>query len=134
MPHPFTIHTVEGWDEVRRKAENYDWAKDRKERYIQDAKAWIVPLRPPYVANGDGIPYLCATTHEHGLMNNAIAWQLTRSPEYARKVKQFLLMISDYQNGFAYSESFPPVVCSRGALFSALGAGIRFDSGCRNTD
>ena len=100
MPHPFTIHTVEGWDEVRRKAENYDWAKDRKERYIQDAKAWIVPLRPPYVANGDGIPYLCATTHEHGLMNNAIAWQLTRSPEYARKVKQFLLMISDYQNGF----------------------------------
>ena len=100
MPHPFTIHTAEGWDEVRRKAENYDWAKDRKERYIQDAKAWIVPLRPPYVANGDGIPYLCATTHEHGLMNNAIAWQLTRSPEYARKVKQFLLMISDYQNGF----------------------------------
>lgn len=100
MPHPFTIHTAEGWDEVRRKAENYDWAKDRKERYVQDAKAWIVPLRPPYVANGDGIPYLCATTHEHGLMNNAIAWQLTRSPEYARKVKQFLLMISDYQNGF----------------------------------
>lgn len=100
MPHPFTIHTAEGWDEVRRKAENYDWAKDRKERYIQDAKAWIVPLRPPYVANGDGIPYLCATTHEHGLMNNAIAWQLTRSPEYARKVKRFLLMISDYQNGF----------------------------------
>lgn len=100
MPHPFTIHTAEGWDEVRRKAENYDWAKDRKERYIQDAKAWIVPLRPPYVANGDGIPYLCATTHEHGLMNNAIAWQLTRNPEYARKVKQFLLMISDYQNGF----------------------------------
>lgn len=100
MPHPFTIHTAEGWDEVRRKAENYDWAKDRKERYMQDAKAWIVPLRPPYVANGDGIPYLCATTHEHGLMNNAIAWQLTRSPEYARKVKQFLLMISDYQNGF----------------------------------
>lgn len=100
MPHPFTIHTAEGWDEVRRKAGTYDWAKDRKERYIQDAKAWIVPLRPPYVANGDGIPYLCATTHEHGLMNNAIAWQLTRSPEYARKVKQFLLMISDYQNGF----------------------------------
>lgn len=100
MPHPFTIHTAEGWDEVRKKAGTYDWAKDRKERYIQDAKAWIVPLRPPYVANGDGIPYLCATTHEHGLMNNAIAWQLTRSPEYARKVKQFLLMISDYQNGF----------------------------------
>mgnify|MGYP000028039335 FL=1 len=100
MPHPFTIHTAEGWDEVRRKAGTYDWAKDRKERYIQDAKAWIVPLRPPYVVNGDGIPYLCATTHEHGLMNNAIAWQLTRSPEYARKVKQFLLMISDYQNGF----------------------------------
>lgn len=100
MPHPFTIHTVEGWEEVRRKAENWDWAKDRKERYIQEAKAWIVPLRPPYVVNGDGIPYLCATTHEHGLMNNAIAWQLTRSPEYARKVKQFLLMISDYQDGF----------------------------------
>ena len=100
MPHPFTIHTAEGWDEVRRKAENYDWSKDRKERYVQDAKAWIVPLRPPYVANGDGIPYLCATTHEHGLMNNAIAWQLTRSLKYARKVKQFLLMISDYQNGF----------------------------------
>ena len=100
MPHPFTIHTVEGWDEVRRKAENYDWAKERKERYVQDAERWTVPSRPPYVANGDGIPFLCSTNHEHGLMNNAIAWQLTRRLEYARKVKEFLLMISDYQTGF----------------------------------
>lgn len=100
MPHPFTIHTEAGWEEVRTKAETYDWAKERKQRYIQDAQNWVVPLRPPYAANVDGSPYLCATTHEHGLMNNAIAWQLTRKPEYARKVKQFLLMISDYQNGF----------------------------------
>ena len=135
MPHPFTIHTAEGWDEVRRKAGTYDWAKDRKERYIQDAKAWIVPLHPPYVANGDGIPYLCATTHEHGLMNNAIARQLTRSPEYARKVKQFLLMISDYQNGFPLTRKASHQSSVQGrTLFPASGAGIRFNSGCRDTD
>lgn len=100
MPHPFTIHTTEGWEEVRAKAEKYDWAMERKKRYVQDAERWGVPSRPPYAANSDGIPYLCATTHEYGLMNNAIAWQLTRRTEFAHKVKQFLLMISDYQTGF----------------------------------
>ena len=100
MPHPFTIHTAEGWDEVREKANKYDWASDRKERYIQDARRWTAPSRPPYAVNGDGNPYLCATNNEIGLMNNATAWQLTRDIEYAQKVKQFLLMISDYQTGF----------------------------------
>ena len=100
MPHPFTIHTKEGWDEVREKAESYDWASDRKKRYVRDAERWTPPERPPYAVNGDGSPFICATTNETGLMNNAIAWQLTRQEEYARKVKQFLLMVSDYQTGF----------------------------------
>jgi len=30
MPHPFTIHTTEGWEEVRAKAEKYDWAMERQ--------------------------------------------------------------------------------------------------------
>lgn len=100
MPRPLTIHTAEGWKAVREKAAKYDWAKERKERYIRDAEQWIVPARPAYMLSEDGIPCICATTQEHGLMNAAIAWQLTGNREYARKAKQFLLMISDYKTGF----------------------------------
>lgn len=100
MPHPFTIHTKEGWQEVCDKSEKHDWARTRKAKYLQDAEQWTVPVRPSYVTNEDGDPYLCATTNEHGLMNNAISWQLTHEIKYAQKVKQFLLMISDYQTGF----------------------------------
>ena len=100
MPHPFTIHTKEGWQEVCDKAEKYDWARVRKTKYLQDAEQWAVRVRPPYATNEDGDPYICATTNEHGLMNNAISWQLTHEIKYAQKVKQFLLMISDYQTGF----------------------------------
>lgn len=104
MPHPFTIHTADGWEEVREKAKVYDWAAERKSKYLHDANRWHPPHRPPYAVNVDGNPYLCATNNEHGLMNNAINWQLTRDMESAKKVKQFLLMISNYENGFPITQ------------------------------
>ena len=100
MPHPFTVHTKEGWDEVRANAEKYDWARELKARYLKDADAWGVPQRPPYAANPDGLPYLFPTDHAGKAEGTAVAWQLSRDPRYAEKVKKFLLAISDYKTGF----------------------------------
>ena len=76
MPHPFTIHTTEGWEEVRAKAEKYDWAMERKKRYVQDAERWGVPSRPPYAANSDGIPY-----SDRDLLTTTLAVAADRSEE-----------------------------------------------------
>ncbi|MEI8036986.1 MAG: hypothetical protein WCJ14_01225, partial [Verrucomicrobiota bacterium] len=100
MPHPFTVHTKEGWDEVRAKAGKYDWAGEQNARYLKDADAWGVPQRPPYAANPDGLPYLFPTDHAGKAEGAAVAWQLSRDPRYAEKVKKFLLAVSDYTTGF----------------------------------
>lgn len=100
MPYPFSIHTAKGWNEVREKAEHYEWAAARKERYLQDAERWIVPELPDSAVNGDGERFLFRTETENDLMNSAIAWQLSREERYAQKVRNFLLKVSDYKRGF----------------------------------
>lgn len=100
MPYPFSLHTAEGWEEVRRKAEKYKWAAERKDRYLADAERWVVPELPDSAVNGDGERYLFRTEIENALMSSAIAWQLSREKRYAQKVKDFLLKVSDYKKGF----------------------------------
>lgn len=100
MPYPFSIHTAKGWEEVRKKAEIYDWAAACKERYLVDAENWIVPELPDSAVNGDGERFLFRTETENGLMSSAIAWQLSHEKRYAQKVRNFLLKVSDYEKGF----------------------------------
>ncbi len=101
MLHPFLIHTAAGWQEVREKAQKYQWAKDRAERYRVDANMWRPPKRAVYRISGDTRrPCLTSTTEEGNLMNTAIAWQLFRNQKYAAKVREFLLMISNPQDGY----------------------------------
>ncbi len=46
MPHPFTIHTTEGWEEVRAKAEKYDWAMERKKTLCAGCRTLGSALAP----------------------------------------------------------------------------------------
>ena len=33
VPSPFMVHTTKGWDEIKEKIKNYDWAKEALAEY-----------------------------------------------------------------------------------------------------
>jgi len=101
LPHPFALHTAAGWQEVRAKAEKYDWAKKRAAEYVRNAEQWQPPERAVFMLSRDtGRPCLTPTTEEAKLMDTAIAWQMTGNRTFAAKAAKFLLMISHPQNGY----------------------------------
>lgn len=94
LPHPYLLHTDEGWAQVLEKAENIDWAKAAKEDYINTAKNWRVPqLR----TKGD---YCYSGRPDKELIDCAIAWKLTGNDSYAEKVTSFLKDFSDPERGY----------------------------------
>lgn len=121
MPHPFTVHTREEWDQVRANSVKYDWAREQKARYFKDANAWIVPRCQPYAASPDGLPYLFDALHTRKAEGTAVAWQLSRDPCYAKKVKEFLLAVSDYKTGFPSTRKIAPQgTVHEGEIFQSL--------------
>lgn len=106
---PYTIHTPEGWAEVREKAKNYDWAKDSAANYIKAADDWKVAKRQVYMINGDTRrPCLVNAAEEMKWFNTAIAYQLTHKKEYAEKVREILMMISNPVDGYPVTRQVGP--------------------------
>ncbi len=99
VSHPNIILTKDGWNEVREKVKNYDWAKQAADEIIAAADKW----NPPEVANKDNPKrgdWLFRTQSEEGAKASAMAYQLTGDKKYAEKVRTFLLRLSDPNNGF----------------------------------
>jgi hypothetical protein len=105
VPRPSILHTVQGWDEVREKVKNYDWAKkSQEENYVKLAETWQVPeaATPEGRAHGpEGHPYIFPNPDFVNLSKTAIAWQLTRNKAYAEKVALFLRRLADEKTGYA---------------------------------
>ena len=101
---PYILHDTKGWDEIRRKAREYDWAKKSAERHIKNAREWKVPEPAVFSLSADTKrPYLFHMSEEKKLMDAAIAWQLTRDKTLAEKAALFLKHVSDPQKGFPHT-------------------------------
>lgn len=94
LPHPYIIHTEDGWDEVKKKAEKYEWAKNLKEQYIKTADEWEIPEIDRTK------PYLYITDNAHKCFNSALVWKLTGERKYAKKSAEFLRRVADRENGY----------------------------------
>lgn len=101
VPHPFLLHTAEGWAKVRTNVVKYAWAKQDAEGYIRTAEDWQVPeaARPPHNISS-GHKYVFQSEQFHKLEQTAIAWQLTWNTNFAEKVALFLRRLADEKTGY----------------------------------
>ncbi len=103
LPHPYLLHTPARWQQVRDKVRDYLWARQALDGYLKTADAWKVPeiAKPPGNDPDDTMgPFLFRTQNENDLLACSFAWQLTGQKRYAQKVAEFLLRLSDPQNGY----------------------------------
>ena len=103
LPHPYILHTPQRWQEVREKVKHYAWAKEQQAEMVKQANDWKVPevTKPPKNDPDDTMgPFLFPTITERGLMNSAMAWQLTGNKEFAKKVALFLKRLSNPADGY----------------------------------
>lgn len=114
LPHPYILHTEGGWNEVKNKIANHEWAKDRLEEYIETADKWVVPE-----PHGKG--YVFETNHRNNIMAATIAWKLTGKKEYADKVSLFLRRLADPHSGYESIET---------PLFFFIESYSEYDKGC----
>ncbi|HCD35189.1 MAG TPA: hypothetical protein DER01_22495, partial [Phycisphaerales bacterium] len=99
LEHPYILHTKAGWDVIRDNVKKYDWAKQSRDGYVQRAQRWNVPevRNPNNPKRGD---WLFRTQVEHDLMAAGTAYQLTGDQQYAQKIRQFMLNLSNPKNGY----------------------------------
>lgn len=86
---PHIIHTKEGWQQVRDKIRDYDWAAEDFERYRKTAEEWV-----PTCAQKDRYAVVQEQNSQNGFydavqteycMNTAIAYAVTGRKAYAEK-------------------------------------------------
>ncbi len=97
LPHPYVIHTEDGWQEVIEKTEKYEWAKNLKEKYIKTADEWEIPEIDP------SKPYLYITENAHRCFNSALVWKLTGDVKYAEQSAEFLRRVADREKGYPHT-------------------------------
>jgi hypothetical protein len=103
VPHPYIMHTANGWADVRAKAAKYDWAKKELSQYIKDADEWQVPATylPPNNYNAaEKHSFVFKDQDYINMQNTAITWQLTRNKKYAQKVALMLVRFADEKTGY----------------------------------
>lgn len=93
LPRPYIKLTEDGWEEVRRKVQTHDWARELLDIYEKRAEQWSVPGE----RTGD---YLFQSHHAHEAENAAIAWKLTGRRELAEKALDFLRKVIDPAEGY----------------------------------
>ncbi len=94
LPHPYIIHTEDGWDEVKEKPEKSEWARALSEDYIKKADEWEIPRIDSEK------PYLYVTENAHKCFNSALVWKLTGNMRYAEKSAEFLKSVADPKRGY----------------------------------
>ncbi|MFP4177098.1 MAG: hypothetical protein ACLFT2_07700 [Candidatus Brocadiia bacterium] len=118
LPHPYLIHTEEGWEHIREKMRQYDWAKQTGRRIINRADDWTVPDIHP-----SGLYVFGAGVAGGRYIRDTIAaWKLTGNRTHARKVVEFLLKLSDPEKGFpATMRAVSRYAVKQGVLWQQVG-------------
>ncbi|WP_028611612.1 hypothetical protein [Paenibacillus harenae] len=93
LRHPYVKLTESGWEEVRSKVCDYDWANELLKMYERRADNWSVPE----LHEGT---YLFLTHHSHEAENAAIVWKVTGRRDVAEKASLFLKRLCDPEHGY----------------------------------
>lgn len=102
VPTPNILFTAEGWDGIRTKVDQYDWAKDGLKKYEKTARDWK-PYKPTKIdpaAGAENLGTAIYGTDGRPMLDVAIAYQLTGNEDYAAKVLQVLRPLIDLQTGY----------------------------------
>ncbi len=101
VPTPNIVFTADGWEDVRQKADQYDWAKKGLDEYIRKADKWKVPAGNDFSdVEGRPLGKSVFNTTGHEIFDCAIAYQLTGNEVYATKCLKLLRRLSDLETGY----------------------------------
>ncbi|MEI6865312.1 hypothetical protein [Flavicella sp.] len=101
VPTPNVVFSAEGWQRIREKSENYEWAKKSFDDYIKKADKWKVPEGNDFSnINGRPLGKAVFNTAGHEIYNCAIAYQLTKNEKYATKCLKLLRRLIDPETGY----------------------------------
>lgn len=102
-PHPYIIHTEEGWADVRKKVEEQDWAKKELARYIRSADNWTAPILKPVSLRfnkAENHSYVYTDQDYIQMQQVAFTYQITHNKVYAQKVADMLRQFYDKDQGY----------------------------------
>ncbi|MCK0473676.1 heparinase II/III family protein [Halalkalibacter sp. APA_J-10(15)] len=94
LPHPYLLHTEDGWNAVRAKIASYDWARNSLGSYVNNAEKWEVP---ECHTNSE---FAFSLEERFPFMATAIAWKLTGRKDLLKKVSLFLKRFANPKTGY----------------------------------
>ncbi|XEC93985.1 hypothetical protein AB6A23_21960 [Paenibacillus tarimensis] len=100
LPHPYIIHTEAGWEEVLRKTETFEWAREELARYVKSAEDWVVPE-----TRGAGAAYAFELQERFRFFETAVAWKLTGRRDFLEKAACFMRRLADPEAGYPATQS-----------------------------
>lgn len=126
VPTPNVVFTAEKWQEVRKKVELYDWAKDSLAEYESIASKWKVPEGNQIDPEDPHATPIFNKTDSDKLMACGIAYQVTGKKEYAKKILKLFRRLNRDGDGYLVTE--------RGGNMSFVGEGVFFQGVARAYD
>ncbi|WP_434035564.1 hypothetical protein [Formosa sp. 4Alg 33] len=101
LPFPNIVFTASGWDQVREKAKQYDWAQEGLQDYIKKAERWDVPDGADFSKETERpLGQSVFSTDGREIYNCAIAYKLTGNEDYAAKCIKLLRRLINPQTGY----------------------------------
>ena len=100
LRHPYIIHTEAGWEQVKRNAKTYDWARKDLDNYVRMAEEWVVPE-----AQGAGKPHAFELSQRFHLHAAGVAWKLTGRADLLEKAVLFLRRFADPATGYPATDA-----------------------------
>lgn len=101
IPFPNIVFTKEGWDKVRAKVDQYDWAKEGLQEYIKKAEKWKVPNGTDFFKETERpLGQSIFSTDGREIYACAIAYQLTGNEDYAVKCLKLLRRLINPKTGY----------------------------------
>ena len=99
VPSPFLMRDEAGWKEIAANVEKYEWAKKEFARAKALADGWTPPEKSG-VMSDQGTMGVVRTRYEEKLRSCLILYKLTGEEQYLKKIRDFLLMFSNPEDGY----------------------------------
>ncbi len=103
LEHPYLLQSAEGWEEVREKIDNHEWARKIADDLVSLADKFWVPSfdrEGSYAFTDDYVFHRNYGTRRGLIKTASFAYILTEEDKYAERLKTFLLRLSDPEHGY----------------------------------
>jgi hypothetical protein len=102
VPTPNIVFTADGWQQVKDKVANYDWAAEELAKLEKKVSGWKVPAGAPVAKHDNRDEYKPIFTKHEGdwVYECGIAYQLTGKTEYAEKIAQLMRRLIRMEDGY----------------------------------